>query len=140
MAQFNAANMQQANLANQAAGLQGAQFRLGAAQQLGTQGAAQQANQFANAQAMMGLGQQRQAFSQQQLDAARNLGLERLGIMQGALGLQPANLGGTTSQPYYQNTGANVLGGALGGASLAGMIPGMSAGLGAGMGALLGLI
>ena len=60
--------------------------------------------------------------------------------MQGALGLQPANLGGTTSQPYYQNTGTSVLGGALGGASLAGMIPGLSAGMGAGMGALLGLI
>ena len=140
MSQYNAGLGQQAQQLNQAAGLQGAQFRLGAAQQLGAQGAAQQANQFANAQAMMGLGQQRQSFAQQQMDAARNLGLERLGIMQGALGLQPANLGGTSSQPYYQNTGANVLGGALGGASLAGMIPGMSAGMGAGAGALLGLI
>jgi hypothetical protein len=140
MNQYNAGLGQQAQQLNQAAGLQGAQFRLGAAQQLGAQGAAQQANQFANAQAMMGLGQQRQSLAQQQMDAARNLGLERLGIMQGALGLQPANLGGTSSQPYYQNTGANVLGGALGGASLAGMIPGLSAGMGAGAGALLGLI
>ena len=139
MSQYNAGLGQQAQQLNQAAGLQGAQFRLGAAQQLGEQGAAQQANQFANAQAMMGLGQQRQSFAQQQMDAARNLGLERLGIMQGALGLQPANLGGTSSQPYYQNTGANVLGGALGGASLAGTL-GMSAGMGAGAGALLGLI
>lgn len=139
MNQFNAGLGQQAQQLNQAAGLQGAQFRLGAAQQLGAQGAAQQANQFANAQAMMGLGQQRQSLAQQQMDAARNLGLERLGIMQGALGLQPANLGGTSSQPYYENTGANVLGGALGGASLAGTL-GMSAGMGAGAGALLGLI
>jgi len=131
---------QQQQLANQAAGLQGAQFRLGAAQQLGTMGQQQQAQDYASAQALMGLGQARQQLEQQQLDAARNLGVQRLGIMSGALGLQPANLGGTTTTPYYTNTGAGVLGGALGGAQLAGMIPGLSTGMGAGIGALLGLI
>jgi hypothetical protein len=73
------------------------------------------------------------------MDAARNLGLERLGIMQSALGLQMPGMGGSTSTPFYQNTGANILGGALGGASLAPML-GLSAGMGAGAGALLGLI
>ena len=139
MAQYNAGNLQAANLANQAAGLQGAQFRLGAANQLGALGQAQTASDLQSAQNFMNLGTARQQFAQQQMDAARNLGLERLGIMQGALGLQPANLGGTTTSPVYQNTGANVLGGALGGASLAGTL-GMSAGAGAGLGALLGLI
>lgn len=130
---------QQQQLANQAAGLQGAQFRLGAANQLGALGQAQTASDLQSAQNFMNLGTARQQFAQQQMDAARNLGLERLGIMQGALGLQPANIGGTTTSPVYQNTGANVLGGALGGASLAGTL-GMSAGAGAGLGALLGLI
>jgi len=78
-------------------------------------------------------------MQQQQLDAQRNLNLERLGIMQGALGLNPANLGGSSTQPMYQNTGANIMGGALGGASLAPLL-GMGAGTGAGIGALLGLI
>lgn len=130
---------QQQQQLNQAAGLQGAQFRLGAAQQLGAMGQAQTAADLQAAQTAMSLGGARQQFAQQQMDAARNLGLERLGIMQGALGLQPANLGGTSTSPVYTNTGANVLGGALGGASLAGTL-GMSAGAGAGLGALLGLI
>ena len=140
---LQAAQAQQ--LANQAAGMQGAQFRLGAAQQLGTMGQQQQAQDYASAQALMGLGQARQQLQQQQLDAARGLGMQRLGIMSGALGLQPANLGGTTTSttPYYTNPGAGALGGALAGAQLAGMA-GMPAfltpGVGAGVGALLGLI
>jgi len=133
MNQYNAGLGQQAQLANQAAGMQGAQFRMGAAQQLGQMGQAQTAGQYQGGQAMMGLGQQRQAAAQQQLDAQRNLNLERLGIMQGALGLQPANLGGSTTQPMYQNTGANMMGGALGGYSMFGPI-------GAAGGALLGLL
>ena len=140
MAQYNASNRQQANLANQGADLQGAQFRLNAANQLGALGQNQTGQAYAAGQALMGLGGARQNLEQQRLDATRNLGLERLGIMQGALGLQPANLGGSTTQPLYQNTGANILGGAMGGASLAGMIPGLTAGTGAGIGALLGLI
>lgn len=139
---LQAAQAQQ--LANQAAGLQGAQFRLGAAQQLGGLGQQQQVQDYASAQTLMGLGQARQQLQQQQLDAARNLGMQRLGIMSGALGLQPANLGGTTTStsPYYTNPGAGALGGALAGAQLAGMLPaaGISAGMGAGLGALLGLI
>lgn len=140
---LNAAQNQQA--ANQAAGLQGAQFRLGAANQLGTMGQQQTAQQYAGGQALMGLGQQRQAAEQQRLNADRNLNLERLGIMQSALGLSMPSMGGTStsSTPMYQNTGANVLGGALGGATLAGLLPasaGITAGMGAAGGALLGLI
>ena len=64
------------------------------------------------AQAVMGAGGARQQLEQARLDAARNIGLQRLGVVQSALGSQPANLGGTTSQPTYQNRGAGALGGA----------------------------
>lgn len=82
----------------------------------------------------------RRQYEQQKLDAARNLGLERLGVSQAALGLQPANLGGTKSEPIYTNTGASVLGGALTGAKLGGMIGTGNAGYGALAGGLLGLL
>ena len=129
----NAMNTQQLN---QSAGLQGAQFRLGAANQLGSQGMQQQSDAYANAANMMSLGQNRQGLAQQQMDASRNLGLERLGIMQGALGLQPASMGQTTTgtQPMYQNTGSNLLGGAMAGNALLPGYGGMAAG------ALLGLL
>lgn len=133
----NLARQQQ--LANQQAGMQGAQFRLGAANQLSGMGQQQTAADLMAAQTAMSIGGSRQQLAQQQLDAARNMGLERLGIMQGALGLQMPNMGGMTTSPMYQNTGANILGGALGGASLAPAL-GMSAGMGAAGGALLGLI
>ena len=64
------------------------------------------------AQAVMGAGGARQQLEQARLDAARNIGLQRLGVVQSALSGQPANLGGTTSQPTYQNRGAGALGGA----------------------------
>jgi hypothetical protein len=85
--------------------------------------------------------QARQAYEQQKLDAARNLGLERLNIASGALGLQPANLGGTQTTPIYRNTSASALGGALSGGMLGNMIGGSSgAGYGALAGGLLGLL
>ena len=114
---------QQAQLANQAAGLQGAQFRLGAAQQLGNLGQAQTAGQYQAGQALMGLGGARQQLAQQQMDAARNIGLERLGIMQSALGLQPANLGFTQTSPSYSNPAAGALGGAAMGSQIAALGP-----------------
>ena len=64
------------------------------------------------AQTVMGAGSARQQLEQARLDAARNIGLQRLGVVQSALSGQPANLGGTTSQPIYQNRGAGALGGA----------------------------
>jgi len=102
---------------NQAAGLQGAQFRLGAAEQLARMGSAQTSADYLAAQTAMGLGGARQQFAQQQMDAARNLGLERLGIMQSALGLQMPNMGQTTSTPTYTNPASGALGGAFGAAA-----------------------
>jgi len=128
-----------ADIANQQAGLQGAQLRLGGASQLGSLAAQQQALRLGGAQAVMGAGGARQALDQQQADAIRNIGLQRLGIVQSSLGAQPANLGMATSTPYTQNVGAGLLGGALAGSQLAGTL-GVTAGTGAGLGALAALI
>lgn len=88
--------------------------------------------------------QLRQAYEQQKLDAARNLGLERLNVSQSALSLQPANLGGTQTSPIYRNTGASALGGALSGGMLGRMVGGTAnpeyAGYGALAGGLLGFL
>lgn len=102
---------------------------------------AQQARQIGRQGAMdvMGLGGTRQAFTQQQLDAMRNLGLERLAIAQGGLSLNLPNLGMTQTTPVYQNRAASALGGALGGAQLAQMA-GFGTGTGAALGGLLGLL
>jgi hypothetical protein len=94
----------------------------------------------------LGLSQQQmmQQYEQQRLDAARNIGLERLNVAQGALSLQPARIGESTTTPLYQNTTASALGGALGGAQLGKLIGGTAnpeyAGYGAGIGGLLGLM
>lgn len=92
------------------------------------------------AQTVLGLGGSRQQLEQARLDAARNIGLQKLGVTQSALGLSPANLGGTTSQPTYRNTGAGALGGALAGAQLGSIVPGVGTGIGAGIGGLIGLL
>ena len=65
----------------------------------------------------MNLGLTRQQFAQLQLDAQRNLPLQRLAIQQAAMSAQPANLGSTTTgtQPMQRNVGAGILGGALAG-------------------------
>jgi len=72
------------------------------------------------ASTVMGLGTAQQQLAQARLDAKRNLELQRLGITGSAVGLQPANLGGTTTQPLYQNRGAGALGGAMAGYSMFG--------------------
>ena len=128
-----------ADIANQQAGLQGAQLRLGGASQLGNLAAQQQALRLGGAQAVMGAGGARQALEQQQMDAIRNIGLQRLGVVQSSLGAQPANLGQVATTPYSQNVGAGLLGGALAGSQLAG-VAGLTAGTGAGLGALAALI
>jgi hypothetical protein len=97
---------------------------------------------FAQAQ-NLGLSQEelRRQYEQQRLDAQRNLGLERLNVAQGALSLQPANLGGSTTTPIYKNQTASALGGALGGASLGSLFGGTSgAQYGALAGGLLGFL
>jgi hypothetical protein len=74
------------------------------------------------------------------MDAIRNIGLQKLGIVQSSLGASPANLGGSVSTPTSRNVGAGLLGGALAGSQLAGLSGGaISGGVGAGLGALLGL-
>lgn len=77
-----------------------------AARQMNMQG-------FQNA---MNLGLSRQQFAQLALDAQRNLPLQRLAIEQSAMSTQPANLGGTSSQPTSRNALAGAAGGALAGA------------------------
>jgi hypothetical protein len=92
-------------------------------------------------QNVMALGGARQAFEQQQLDALRNIGIQRLGVSQSGLGFSPGALGGSTTTPYSRNVGAGLLGGALAGSQLAGLSGGaISGGTGAAIGALLGLL
>ena len=124
-----------ADIANQQAGLQGAQLRLGGASQLGNLAAQQQALRLGGAQAVMGAGGARQALDQQQMDAIRNIGLQRLGVVQSSLGAQPANLGMVATTPQYSNPASGALGGALAGAKL---FPGNPLAIGGG--ALLGLL
>ena len=138
--QADIARQQQADLANQAAGLQGAQLRTGAAGQLGNLAAQQQALRLGGAQAVMGAGGARQALDQQQMDAIRNIGLQRLGIVQSSLGATPANLGMQATTPYSQNVGAGALGGALAGAQLGSVVPGIGTAMGAIGGGILGLL
>ena len=110
-------------------------------------GQAAQLAQYARGQNIQGgqnvlaLGGARQAFEQQQLDALRNIGIQRLGVSQSGLGFNPAALGGSTTTPYSRNVGAGLLGGALAGSQLAGLSGGaVGGGTGAAIGALLGLI
>lgn len=98
---------------------------------------------FAQAQNLgLSQGALRQQYEQSKLDAARGLGLERLGVSQGALSLQPS--AGTQSAPLYTNQATSALGGALGGAKLGSLIGGTQnpeyAAYGAGLGGLLGFM
>jgi hypothetical protein len=64
-----------------------------------------------------------------------------LNVAQGALSLQPANLGQSTTNPIYRNQTASALGGALGGAQLGSLFGGTSgAQYGALAGGLLGFL
>ena len=120
MQQADIARRSAADIANQQAGLQGAQLRLGGASQLGNLAAQQQALRLGGAQAVMSAGGARQALDQQQMDAIRNIGLQRLGIVQSSLGATPANLGMQATTPYTRNVGAGILGGAAAGAQIGG--------------------
>lgn len=71
----------------------------------------------------MNLGLSRQQLAQQQLDAQRNLALQRLGITQAAISAQPANIGQTMTQPTSRNVGAGILGGAALGSSISALGP-----------------
>ena len=80
-------------------------------------------------QNVMALGGARQAFEQQQLDALRNIGLQKLGIVQSSLGASPANLGGSVSTPYSRNVASGALGGALAGGQLFGPVGAIGGGI-----------
>jgi hypothetical protein len=140
MQQADIARRSAADIANQQAGLQGAQLRLGGASQLGNLAAQQQALRLGGAQAVMAAGGARQALDQQQMDAIRNIGLQRLGVVQSSLGAQPANLGMVAQTPTYSNPAAGALGGALAGAKLGSVIPGVGTAMGAIGGGILGLL
>jgi len=105
--QFNAQQAMQAGLANQGAGLQGAQFRVGAAQQLAGLGQQALQNRYGAAQAMMGIGSAQQQLAQQLMGAQQqefqrrlNYPLQQLAIRQGAVAASPMNVTqtGTTTQ------------------------------------------
>ena len=98
-------------------------------------GQATQLAQYARGQNLQGgqnvlaLGGARQAFEQQQLDAIRNIGLQKLGIVQSSLGASPANLGGSVSTPYTRNAASGALGGALAGGQMFGPYGAIAGGL-----------
>ena len=127
--QADIGRMSAADIANQQAGLQGAQLRLGGASQLGNLAAQQQALRLGGAQGVMAAGGARQALEQQQMDAIRNVGLQRLGVVQSSLGAQPANLGMQSTTPQYSNPAAGALGGALAGAKIAGPYGALAGGI-----------
>ena len=77
---------------------------------------------IAGLQTSLGLGSQRDALAQARLDAARNAPLERLQITGGALGLQPANVGQTSSQPLYTSGLGSALSGGLTGAYIGSLL------------------
>jgi hypothetical protein len=107
----NAQNFLQANLANQGAGLQANQQRIGASgllsniaqsgQEMGFRGANQLANQ----------GGFQQQFSQQQLDAIRNLPLEQQQLINQALGINAGGGSGMQSSSSGSSFGASLFGG-----------------------------
>jgi hypothetical protein len=142
MAQFNAQLAQQSDLANQQAYAAANAQRLGAAGQLGALGAQQQNLGLGGAQAVMGVGSAQQQMTQQQLDALRGIGLEKLGITQQAMSTALPNAGGSQTTPTYKNPLASALGAAGYGYQL-GALPGMAAiggPAGAAIGGLLGLL
>jgi hypothetical protein len=100
----------------------GAQLRSAGFTQAANLGLQARPMDIAGLQTSLGLGTTRTALEQARLDALRNLGTERLGITSGALGLQPANVGGTTSQPLYNNTAGNLLSGGLTGAYIGSLL------------------
>ena len=107
MGQFNAQNFLQANLANQGAGLTANQQRLGASGQLANIANQGQQMGLTGAQALQQSGALQQGFSQQQLDAIRNLPLEQQQILNQALGI---NVGGGSGMQSSSSSGQGLFG------------------------------
>lgn len=100
----------------------GGQLRSAGFTQAANLGLAARPLNIAGLQTSMGLGAQRDALTQARLDAQRNLNLERLAITGGALGLQPANVGQTSSQPLYTSGIGSALSGGLTGAYIGSLL------------------
>ena len=77
---------------------------------------------IAGLQTSLGLGATRTALEQAKLDALRDLGTQRLAITGGALGLQPANVGQTSTQPLYTSQAGSLLSGGLTGAYIGSLL------------------
>jgi hypothetical protein len=104
-AESDLARQQQARLANQQAGLQANQQRIGASGALaGIAGQGQQMG-FAGAQQLAQQGAQQQQFSQSQMDALRNLPLEQQQVINQALGLNVG--GGSGMQSSSRGSGSS---------------------------------
>jgi hypothetical protein len=144
---------QQAQLANQQAGLQGASLNLSGAQAMGGLTAQDQQAYMQQLQAAMGAGDMQAAANQQQLDQARlyyeamrNYPLEQLNINMQALGMVPYGSTTQMTQPLTANPMMGALGGAISGASLFGTggalagVGGLGGLGGAGLGGTLGLL
>jgi hypothetical protein len=96
-----------AALANQQAGLSANQQRIAAANQMAGTASTAQNLQMQSAQALADQGLLRQGFSQQQLDAIRNLPLEQQQILNQALGI---NVGGGSGQTSTSTSRQGLLG------------------------------
>jgi hypothetical protein len=107
MGQFNASNYLQSALANQGAGLQANQQRLGAAGQVANIAGQGQQMGFAGVNQLAQQGALQQGFSQQQLDAIRNLPLEQQQIINQALGI---NVGGGSGAQSTSTSRQGLLG------------------------------
>lgn len=103
----NAQNQLQAYLANQQAGLQGNQQRTAAASQLASAATNLQNLGFGQANQLAQQGLLQQGFSQQQLDAIRNLPLEQQQILNQALGI---NVGGGSGMQQTSSSKQGLLG------------------------------
>lgn len=109
--QFNAGAANNAALANQQAGLAGANLNLNAAGMLTNQAGQQQNNAYNYANALLGIGGQQQQQAQNLLNtqyqnqtALDNADLTRLGIQQNALGMTPY---GTTTTSNGTSSGTS---------------------------------
>ena len=135
MQRYNASLAQQSDLANQQAYAAANAQRLAAAGQLGSLGQQQQTMGLEGARAVMGAGAAQQQLTQQELDAMRGIGVEKLGISQGAMSTALPNAGSSTSTPTTRNALSGALGGAGYGYTFGGGSP-----TGAAIGGLLGLL
>jgi hypothetical protein len=109
IAQANAQNFLQANLANQGAGLQANQQRIGSSGLLANIAGQGQQMGFGGAQALQQQGALQQGFSQQQLDAIRNLPLEQQQILNQALGINVGGGSGMQSSSSGSSFGMSVI-------------------------------